>query len=136
MPLSDFVVDGLLGDVTTLEASLEYLVRRVEGRWLMAANQSTYDSATGSPTSVQVSFSELRKIVREEIETAITPLKTNFSPIRTPRSQFSSVEGILPFDMMSEVQNSHESPGCATNFDTDESKGEFKTGLNILIQNS
>ena len=42
--------DSLLGDVTALEASLEFLVRRIEGTWLMSANQRTPDSA--SPTAV------------------------------------------------------------------------------------
>jgi hypothetical protein len=128
---------GLLGDVTALEAKLEFLVRRVEGRLLIRSDQRMSDlasSVTGvldSPTSVQMSFSELRKIVREEIELAITPLKTTFSPSRTPGSRIGGVEGIVPFDMMSRVQ-----PDSPANFtsreslvydsDADESKSEYE----------
>ena len=127
--------NGLLGDVTNLEVSLEILVRRVQGRLFLTSDQRmpdvsdvtnpTTDPVTviDLPTSVQMSVSELRKIVREEMEMALNPLKTSFSPIRMPGSRFSSVEGIAPFDI-SEVGLSQGSPAYTTDFDQNEFHGE------------
>lgn len=75
-----------LTELIKIEDSIEILIKRIVSRvplqLPMSSNEQSFATIRSDSNSMSISESEFRKIVREEIEAALSPLKTGVSPIK------------------------------------------------------